>query len=236
MFAHSQRLGPWHGRGWVHFNKHQQVGAEWHVGRRQCTAGIQFSDTGDHALMVWLALPFLFTVYLWIDRLPVQWLPGVRWTGGDYNTGERELSLGFHHGALFYRLWTHPDNCDQRFGAIHFDDLLLGKVRRRVLRQSANVATVELPEGFYRMAVRLFEIEYRRPRWPFPQRVTRFDAQIADGIPIPGKWGDDAVYSLSAMGGTVAEAVEAVRLAVLRDRGGEAWAPADGWPSHCLKR
>jgi len=50
---------------------------------------------------------------------------------------------------------------------------------------------------------------------------------------------DDAIYGMTCPSGTVAEAIDTIRESVLRDRrrnGGEDWAPAGGWPDHCITR
>lgn len=93
-------------------------------------------------------------------------------------------------------------------------------------------ASVELPEGFYRCVVELYRTERRRRLWPFPVALECAEITIPNGVPVPG----DRIYSMVTTGLTAGEAVEALRCEVLRRRGAEDWAPAAGWPTHCMVR
>ncbi len=237
-----------HGRAWLKWAGNG-VGAEWHLFSRCCHLSLTFSSTGDDAIMFSLAIPFLFALYLSLERAKwVKRLPGVRWISGDYNSGERELRIAIHNNALWWNIWINGmgmRNDSWRDSCFHFDDFFLGRNKYSETERQRFDSFLVMPEGVYPATVELFTSTWKRPRWPFSTSIARADVEIAGGIPIPGdgenSWDidDDAIYGMTCPSGTVEEALSSIRESAMRDRrrnGGFAWVPADGWPAHCVTR
>lgn len=237
-----------HGRAWLKWEGNG-IGAEWSLFSRGMGIGVTFSSTGDYAIMLSLAIPFLFALYLSLERAKwVKRLPGVQWVSGDYNSGERELRIAVHDNAVWWNIWINGmgmresswrDNC------FHFDDFFLGRSKHSATPRQYCTAVLEMPEGFYTARIVLFTSTWKRPRWPFATSVALADVEIEGGVPVPGDgendWDmdDDAIFSSTLPAATVEEALSAVRESAMRDRrrnGGEHWVPADGWPAHCELR
>lgn len=72
----------------------------------QKRAGIGIHLAWDDDIMAYIAIPFLFTVYLWVVQCPItRRLPG-----------QRSITLDFRHEALRWKLWVHEGNYDCRDG------------------------------------------------------------------------------------------------------------------------
>lgn len=237
-----------HGRAWLKWAGNG-VGAEWHLFSRCCHLSLTFSSTGDDAIMFSLAIPFLFALYLSLERAKwVKRLPGVRWVSGDYNSGERELRIAIHNNALWWNIWINGmgmRNDSWRDSCFHFDDFFLGRNKYSETERQRFDSFLVMPEGVYPATVELFTSTWKRPRWPFSTSIARADVEIAGGIPIPGdgenSWDidDDAIYGMTCPSGTVEEALSSIRESAMRDRrrnGGENWVPDAGWPAHCITR
>lgn len=220
---------------------------EWDLFSRACRLGITFSDTGDTAITVSISIPFLFSVWLLLDRAKwVKRLPGVKWNG-KWGSGEREIYIRFHDGALWWTLWRNGDEHkrgDWRDSCFHFDDFFLGRNKYSETERQTHTALLVMPEGTYPVTVELFTSTWKRSRWPFPKSVQRANVEIEGGIPVPGDgendWDldDDAIFSSTFPAATVGEALASIRESAMRDRrrnGGEAWIPAGGWPAHCVR-
>lgn len=237
-----------HGRARLHSSSNG-VRVEWHLFSRSCGASVAFSSTGDEAITVGLSLPLLFAVYLSLDKARwVERLPGVRYVAGDYNSGEREIRVAIHDGALWWALWIntlgmrHDTWRDSNF---NFLDALLGRPKYSESPRIPYDVFIQMPEGNYPAQVEMYTSIWKRPRWPWATRVRRANIEVEGGIPIPGDgdndWDndDDAIYGLTCPSGTAWEAMDVIRESALRTRrrnDGEDWAPAAGWPAHCVKR
>lgn len=222
---------------------------EWDLFSRACRLGITFSSTGDSAITVSISIPFLFSVWLLLDR--AQWvkrLPGVRYVSGDYNSGEREIRVAVHDNALWWNIWINGmgmRNSSWRDNSFHFDDFFLGRSKHSESQHQYYTAAIEMPEGYYIATIELFTSTWKRPRWPFSTSIARADVEIEGGVPVPGdgenSWDmdDDCILRGMYPAATVEEALAAVRESAMRTRrrnGGENWVPADGWPAHCELR
>lgn len=177
-----------HGRAWLHWPGNS-AGVEWSIGSKGMGAYVQCCDPviGDEALTLHLQLPFLFSIWLMVQNVPIlKRLPGVKWVYDDHNSGERMLSVSFHSGAMWWRLWRNPDighSHDWRDSNFNPLRLLLGRPRYSESERNQFDTYLEIPEG-----------------------DAGWDVE------------DDAIYGLTCRAGTVAEAVEALRQSVLRDR------------------
>lgn len=234
-----------HGRAWLR-SLHNGVTVEWVLFSRSCHASVTFSSTGDDAISLALSIPFLFAIYLSLEK--AQWvkrLPGVRWKNGDYDSGEREIRVAIHNSAVWWTLWVNGNGMRSshwRDGCFHFDDFLLGREKYSEGESSFHGAAVEMPEGYYPASVRLFTSTWKRSRWPWAKSIRRAEIEVGGGIPIPGDgendWDldDDAILGGTYPVDTVDGALAAIRESAMRDRlrtGGENWQPGAGWPAHC---
>lgn len=251
-FWHWQNLkpdAPWwkHGRAWSHLPQHV-IGLEWVAGTRAFGAGasVQFSSTLDKSFLLHIAIPWLLSLFISVTGWRwVRHLPGVDYRG--WQTGTRELSLTVHDNALRVTLWDDPDKYPRRGFTLHFDDFFLGRAKYSETKIDAGVTGVTMPEGTYRATYELFVSQWKRPRWPWPERVRRGRIAVKNGVPVPGKWDsdfaedEDAIMDMTAKVETVDALVAAFRESVERDRqhyGGPDWKPSRGpaidpnWPLH----
>lgn len=155
--------------------------------------------------------------------------------------GEREISLDFHDGAVWWNLYTPVDSWSSRTprwrnGNFFPLDFLLGRPQHSERDLATERVTITLPEAEYPCMVRLFESTWRRKRWPWVwQRMRRAEITPETPIPEPGKgensWDieDTATSSMTTPAATAAEAAEDLRASVLRTRkrhgGSEDWRP-----------
>lgn len=238
-----------HGRAWLH-SLSNGIGVEWDLFSRRCHASIEFSSTGDDAIMFALAIPFLFAIYLSVDKAKwVKHLPGVKWVDGDYNSGEREIRIAIHDNAVWWNLWINSTGIRSRSwrdGCFHFDDFFLGRNKYSESERQRHEVFLAMPEGFYPVVVELFTSTWKRKRWPWAKSIERANVEIEGGLPVPGDgdndWDldDDAIFSSTFPASTVEDALSAVRESAMHDRrrkgGGEDWQPSAGWPVHCVTR
>lgn len=237
-----------HGRAWLRWDGNG-VGAEWSLFSRRCHILIEFSSAGDDAIMVALAIPFLFSIYLCVEKAKwVKRLPGVRWVKGDYNSGERTIGVAIHDAAIWWHLWINRDGMrrmdDWRDNCFRPVDFLLGKPKHNRSEGQRSETFLAMPEGMYKATVVLFTSTWKRPRWPWGMSVERASIEIEGGVPVPGAgdndWDldDDAICSGTYAAPTVEDALSAVRASAMRQRqrhGGDDWIPAAGWPAHCQR-
>lgn len=229
----SQILGsherPWdHWRGWLNFPGNT-LGVEWSR-RGNFRLDLTFADsaTGDHAITLLVGLPWLFNLWIWLERAKwVERLPGVEFVSGDYGSGERELSICTHDGYLWWRLWRNPNygkSKDWRDGAFNPANFFLGRAKYSEYGHNTFESFVELPEGRYPVTIKIYRATWKRPRWYKARTVQRADIKCEAGVPIPGKgensWDqeDDRLYEVTCLAGTVEEAKAAFVDSVMERR------------------
>lgn len=236
-----------HGRAWLR-SLSNGIGIEWHLGSRRCHISLTFSTIGDEAIEVAVAIPFLFALYLFIDRAGwVKRLPGVRYVSGDYDSGEREIQIAVHHNTIWWSLWLNNSGMrsrNWRDGSFHIDDFILGRNQYSETKRQSYETYLIMPEGRYPATVELFTSIWKRPRWPWAMRVQRANVTVPGGVPVPGagenSWDmdDDAIFEGVYPASTIEDGLAALRESVLRDRqhhAGEGWVPDAGWPAHCVR-
>lgn len=162
------------------------------------------------------------------ERLSALVLRGI--PHGSYDDAE-VLRLSAYGGRIMWSICHTSDAWSSttprwRSGSWDFVSSLLGEPKHEHEVLSEHEVDVPMPEGSYRWRVTLKKTTGGRKRWPFGAPIYRFEAECLDGqaIGFPGKgensWdcGDDALYSLSAPGRTLDEAVTKIVGAVLRSR------------------
>ncbi len=242
LWWHSQVLDKqgrmWkYGRAWLRWPGNS-IGVCWSLFRERFGMRLAFSDTGDYAIEVGISLPFLFSLWFHIARAKwVKRLPGVKWTG-KWGSGDREIYIRFHDGALWWTLWRHDNDHksgDWRDSNFHFDDFFLGRNQYSESERTTHHVLFPVQGIVYSATVELYTSTWKRSRWPWPKTVNRANVEVETGVPVPGKgengWDmeDDAIYGLTTEAGTVMEALGAFRQAVIRQRtkyGGENWEPS----------
>lgn len=226
-----------HGRAWLYFPGNC-FGVEWSLFGRRCAIELEFSTTGDEHILFSLSIPFVFALYLSLERASwITRLPGVKWDG-NFRNGDREIGLRIFGGAIWWRLWRNPmigEGRDWRDGCFHVDDFLLGRPQYSQSAHERHTANLLMPEGVYPVKVELYTATWKRKRWPWPKTVKRANVTIESGLAVPGDgendWDmdDDAIYESTFPAASVGEALELVRESALRQRGGDTWSPAEGW-------
>lgn len=228
----TDRDGPLSGRASLYSDDRELASAEAHAMTNHVRFGVSL-DADDSSIHFSAAAgPYLSLKIPIPDRLRARladvFLRGIPHREYD-DVDVFEVSL--HHGGIWWSIGHTTDAWSSttprwRSGSWNVVDALLGKEAhdRKVL--SEHEVDVPMPERSYRWKVTLLEKTIGRPRWPGSETVYSFEAEAREGqsIPFPGKgensWDceDDAFYSISGEGRTVADAVTKVVGAVLRDR------------------
>jgi hypothetical protein len=251
----------WRGDGdtGIGYREVLKINPEWHVAPRASAGlGVQLGG-GDGNTDIQLNLDVgLARFYLTLESsywrpLMKRMLPGHWYTPPEQYqqraareypikiTEETEISVSWHSGGLWWSLWHSTmewKSSTPKWRHGHFDpiDWLLG--RRAYSSDELEVVPVEvpMPEKIYAGTVRMHEDTWRRPRWPFPQRLLRATIDVPGGVPFPGKgenaWDcdDDATYSMTCVARSSEDAVGRLVASVLRDRrrhGGRNWRPPE---------
>lgn len=238
VFTHSQTLDEkgrkWrHGRAWLFFGPSERrrvLGVSWRHGGRDKTFGVR---------LIFRHFDNLFSFSLW---LPFLFYWSIHYESGRcYFDLEREISLRIFGGKLWWWLWMpidewHRDDPRWRRGSWSPLDTLLGREKYSEVEIAAGTIDIPMPERAYPATYKVYAAQWKRPRWPFAKRSTRFDFKMADPIPEPGKgensWdmGDNATYEVSLHGKSLDEAVKRVRDSIMRQRsqyGGPNWQPTE---------
>lgn len=237
-------------RWWLHWPGNC-LHIEYNLFARRCALSVDLKDDEDD-LVIHIAIPLLIQLFVCLGHCkPLLKILGLTWQqvkNKDTWYYRREIGFSVHDGGLWLYPWINPHEGGRgRRNAICIDpkNILLGRAQY----SSRNIKEIEteiiMPEGRYPATVELFVSEWRRPRWPWAERLMRADIEIPGGIPIPGKgensWDcdDDAIFSMVCPAATVAEAKQAVYQSAMRDRLRRAaadWVPDEGWPTHCWRR
>jgi hypothetical protein len=219
------------GRFFLYFSKSgsSHISFEWVV---WTDLGISFSINNEQATFG-LNLG-LFGFYISLDHPAVS-----RFCYKHYKYEEREFRLHIFEksiwldlwcadmwrhrpGDKWYKPWTWtPYNRKWSFNPF---DFFLGR-RKHFERTLYEVReNIPMPEGNYEAKIRFFESTWKRPRWPWPEKLIRADITPKYPIPHPGKgensWDcdEDASYSMTCPASTTAEAVEKMRDSIMRSR------------------
>lgn len=157
--------------------------------------GVEFADpaVGDDEFMLYLALPFLIKFYFGVRSFPLsQRLPGVDYKGR--GTGEREIRFKFHTWALWWNIWTSPNEGRDtwREGQIKFLDLLFGKLKILRADGEPTATSIPFPEGSYPCTITpsiITRWRARFPSWVDHQQVITIT--VEGGVPVPGDGEND---------------------------------------------
>lgn len=200
---------------------------------------VEFDDQlADHAVQVMIAIPFLFQLFVSIERF--RWLIrllGLEWKSGESSWGDSRREVGFR--IFDQALWLYPwIDSDSNSNWICFRpvDIIFGRQKYSETGKRKFKAYISLPEGEYPATIQLYTAIWKRERWPKTSKRSACDVDVDGGIPIPY---DDAIFSISSRAETLPEAKLAMRDAVMRHRFRKGckpdWMPSKGWPSHCVQ-
>lgn len=209
----SKRSGLWYGRGWLNLWR-WTLNLCWAFGKfsRSFHLGIS-KDTLDGEVGITICLPYLIS--LWFH------FGGLRLRYDDWNDARRDISLRIFDGMIWLILWGNPDEFRHRAIVIHVIDLIFGKTNYRKFDMVESRIDIPMPEKSYPATVKMYTAEWRRSRWPFPERIRRADVTPDEPIPHPGKGtesynlDDDALWSGIYVAETPAEAAVKVRESVM---------------------
>lgn len=225
-----RRAGEWYNR------RFGTLQIEWTVPCGHCGWGVTIGggDSGSD-LGFTLAIPFVCTVYVTLDRVFPRYVVGT-----DFERGhDRQISCYFADWTFRYSLWVgsmaswsrqFPWCRWWRQGSIDFKDLILGRARHTLERRRRTKHetiwmpedTVEydlfeilipMPEGAYPARAHVERRTWKRPRWPWPIVRVSVAVDIPKGIPFAGKgensWdcGDDGLFGYGAEGDSIEHAI-----------------------------
>jgi hypothetical protein len=217
---------------------------EWVLGKFALSASFGFCKSEDRGVSFSFAIPFLLTLYVTLAGGPFAWLAiAVLPKKWNFDTGEnRTIGFYIHDWAIWWTVWRDRMASWSRAiprwrqGSWHPLDTFLGlsKYSERPFYEGEIV--VPMPERSYRGKIVLSEDSWKRPRWPFAQRLVRAKVDMLDGeqIPEPGKGensydcGEDAMYGWGGPCKSVSEAVGKIVESVTRTRSKRAgmdWKP-----------
>lgn len=107
-------------------------------------------------------------------------------------TNGRTIGISIHSGSIWVSLWEDPMESRRRDPKWwHFTitpmDILFGKraYSEKVLQEGE--VNIDMPEGVYKATFKRFISYWKRPRFPFVQRLHRMSFDIPVGIPFEGK-------------------------------------------------
>lgn len=151
---------------------------------------------------------------------------------------ERAIGWRIFDGGLWLDFWSDPSGWGPERQVVFKPlDVLFGRRQHSKRGISTHDVLVPMPEGDYPGMMEVYESIWKRPRWPWTERLVRFSIDLHRPIPIPGKgensWDidDDAIFGLSgAKFTTVEEAIQSVVKSAMRDReryGGGGWQPVE---------
>jgi len=237
--------GSWivHGRAWLHlFDSRAErrgitINPSWHLWSRFCHANVRY-DHHDDDLTFSIALP---PIALWLSFdgvLPRKFK--------QYGWG-RVTGISFHDWTVRIEVWA-DDSCwnsrdrwwQRREWHLNILDALLGRSDYKECQMDEVKTEIGMPEGSYPVRIRKLNCTWKRPRWPWPQRLVRMDIKPTENaIPVPGKgensWdcGEDASYGSIMPAATYDEAIGKFVQGIMRDRtrrAGINWRPKERHP------
>lgn len=231
------------------FFPRNSVRFEWAWFEKRLAADIEFDDTADDCISIHIAIPFILSLFFSIARW--DWfmkITGLKWhKGKPMIDWKRKLGFSWFQRSLIVYPWVNGDcyeNGRRSTFIIDPADIIFGRRQYRQFGESVFETFVTMPEGAYPCKVTLYTAEWKRPRWPFPERVGRATVEVENGIPIPGDgendWDidDNAILDTTVLATTSHEATRKFYESVMRDRiknASAAWKPALGWPAHCIE-
>lgn len=212
-----KRGGWWHFRGWVHRayrDDAHRATFSWEACARprlQAAWSIARGDERDiHGHVSLFGIAFYWGV------------EGVGLAGE-----ERELSVRFHDGRLFWTIWKDPNSWSSRDGwrndSWNIDELVRGPVTYASEILERREVQIPTPEGTYPAIVELSRDTWSRPRWP-TEVVMRAHINVPKGIPMAGKgenaWDldDDATFGMTGPASSVEDGIGRLVASVLLDR------------------
>jgi|SRR6185437_1201621 len=234
-----------HGRAYVYPTGNDQMAlrASWKLGIDAGTRLALNVDSGDGEALLSVGVG-IAALYIGIEA---RWLHDALYAIGMTRKSrhdkvsilgiEREVSLRFHDGSVWWRAWADPNEwCSTprwRDGSLSLDKLLRGE--ETVIRRPLACRTVQvpMPERSYDGVATFSEVRIERPRW-LTKVFTDVKITMCDGdeIPIPGKgessWDidDDATRSFSAPASSIEDAIGQFVASTLKRRlkyGGKRW-------------
>ena len=232
------------GRGWLYLgemgtNKCQTLALEWHMLKdaRHTGATVTLNAVdGDQGICFFVGVHWLFCLWFTIERVPKWMLPG-HWADSRLRPGEkfwypeeREIGVRIFDQAIWVSLWNNTMEWNKSDPwwwefTIRPLDILLGRQRYSSETLMTGRCLVPMPEHPYWADYKVFESTWKRPRWPWPTRVTRVEIENDDPIPLPGKGtmpyncDDDASYSITmVLEGSVDDAARKYANDIVRDR------------------
>jgi hypothetical protein len=216
-----------HGRA-IWRGSNQAVECEWVLLSKRVAVGIGLADYED-AISLRFCL-WLFSFYLgWDNWKLAQWLSRTTARKGEKHGNGRTIGFSWIDGTLMVDLWNDPMEwraVDPKWW--HFSitplDLFLGRAKysERILQEG--IRQLPLPERSYDVKITISESSWKRPRWPWPHKIVRTNAEVEGGIPVPGKGtadyncGDDAIYSQTSPGATFDAAITGLFKSVMYAR------------------
>lgn len=142
---------------------------------------------------------------------------------------DREISVSFHDAAMWWRLWSDPDEWKSgtprwKDGNWHPLDTFLGRCDYESEIVETAEVVIPMPEKGYRAKIQLCRDTWKRPRSPFKRTVMRAHSEMLDPIPVPGKgensWdcGEDAHFGSTRPAESIIDAVIGIYRSAMRTR------------------
>lgn len=235
MYFHYQNLNDdhpkryWlHGRCWL---GHAFLHAEWCIPSwHSWEVEVSLNHYGDTAVGISMGLGLFWLHICTENRKLYRWLEPITKRKDQKYTNGRVVGISFHDRTLWLKLWSDPmehRRVDPKWWdtAVHFDDLILGKVQytRETLKEGET--EIHMPEGTYPASYKVEKATWRRPRWPWSKTLTDVWFDIPVGIPHDGKgensWdqGMDATFGIGTWwDGNIYQAAKRVALRCIETR------------------
>lgn len=230
-------------RAWLYFYDNT-IGVQWVFRPRNLSIGLTLADTtvDDDSLSFHFSIPFLLALYISISRLPiVKRLPGVKYVSGKHDSGMRSIDFTYdrrENNWVHWCLWRNPhfgNSRDWRDSGLFIDDVIFGRDKYSERELDSQPCVIVMPERSYNATARRYVATWTRKRWRKPKSINRVEMEVPEGIGTPGhgenSWDmdDDATFEFTTNADTVEEAIESLRVRILKERkkfGGEDWVPS----------
>lgn len=229
-----------HRRGWLWFYDRIVFSAEWNPGCRDfCHIYLQWGggDSGQD-LSFSVGFPIIGYYHFSLDNFLPEWAIDGEWIDSQIRPGKRfkmpisrKMGISIHDSTVWFSIWENPMEWSTHqpwWWSFNFNlaNFFLGKSKYSDRPITSTRQFVKLPEGSYPVTVNIFESTWKRPRWPWPTKMTRANIDCGKlGIPTHAGKGenswdmdDDYVYSFTCPEATAEKAVERLQDSILKDR------------------
>lgn len=193
------------------------------------------NDDFEETIRFNICLPLLFSLYISLDSgyfCKKKWFKNLI----GYKYGDRITGIRIFDWSIWFQFWLGQDNCGTigkkwrgYENVFHISDFFLGKIKYSTKLIESGIRTFSIDKGygyeksFHKCKWKKELFIRKRPRW-FVSSNFRYEVEVAEGVPFPGKGTtsynceEDAMYSCSGVYKDETEAINGFINSVIRNR------------------